>query len=67
MTPSQLREARHALGLSVAQMADMLDTDPLSIRRMEMDQDRKTARAPAPRMTRLMVAYLSGYRPDDWP
>lgn len=67
MTPAQLREARHTLGLSVAQMADMLDTDPLSIRRMEMDQDRKTARAPAPRMIRLMVAYLAGYRPDDWP
>ena len=67
MTPADLKEARHAMGLSVADMARLLDTDPLSIRRMEGSAEAKTHRTPAPRMVRLMQAYLDGYRPTDWP
>ena len=29
--------------------------------------DKSQHRKPAPRMVRLIIAYLSGYRPDDWP
>jgi ribosome-binding protein aMBF1 (putative translation factor) len=67
MTPAQIKEARQKLGLSVNQMATMIDTDPLSVRRMEGNPEAKTHRHPAPRMVRLIEAYLSGYRPLDWP
>ena len=67
MTPEEIQDARHELGLSVKEMADMLDTDKQTIRRMEMDARAETARQPAPRMVRLIKAYIAGYRPDDWP
>lgn len=34
---------------------------------MEMPPDASTFRKPAPRMVRLIRAYLDGYRPRDWP
>lgn len=67
MTPTELKEARRKLGLSTAQLATLLDTDPQTIRRMEQRPDAKTFRNPAPRMLRLLRAYLDGYRPADWP
>ncbi len=67
MTPEDIRQARHALGLSVADLARMLETDAQTVRRMEMAPDRSTHRQPASRMVRLMQAYLDGYRPKDWP
>ena len=67
MTPAALKEARHTLGLSCQQLAALLDTDPQSIRRMEQRETAKTFRRPAPRMVRLIRAYLDGYRPSDWP
>lgn len=67
MTPTELKEARHTLGLSVADLARLLDTDAQSIRRMEQREDASTFRRPAPRMIRLIRAYLDGYRPTDWP
>ena len=60
------RKARKQLGLSVAQLAHLLDTDELSIRRIQMTPDKSTSRNPAPRMERLVQAYLDGYRPADW-
>ena len=39
MTPAEIKQARHAMGLSVADLARLLDTDPLSIRRMEGNAD----------------------------
>lgn len=67
MTPIEIKEARRKLGLSTAQLGAMLDTDPQTIRRMEQRADAKTFRSPAPRMLRLLRAYLDGYRPADWP
>jgi len=61
------RAARRQLGLTQTQLARVLDTDPQSVRRIEMDPSRSTSRTPAPRMIRLMQAYLDGYRPSDWP
>lgn len=55
------------LGLSVAELSHLLDTDPHTVRRMEQSETAKTFRRPAPRMLRLIRAYLDGYRPDDWP
>ena len=67
MTPPELKKARRKLGLSVAQLAALLDTDPQTIRRMEQREDANTFRKAAPRMLRLLRAYLDGYRPADWP
>lgn len=67
MTPYEIKEARQSLGLSVSQMAAMLETDRQTIRRMEMSADASTAREPAGRMVRLIRLYLDGARPDDWP
>jgi len=67
MTPSQIKEARLSLGLTQAKLSRLLDTDPTTIRKMEMSDDKSSFRKPAPRMVRLIEAYLNGYRPDDWP
>ncbi|MFP1646136.1 helix-turn-helix domain-containing protein [Pontitalea aquivivens] len=67
MTPTEIKQARHSLGLSVADLARLLDTDPQTVRRMEQSETANTFRRPAPRMVRLITAYVSGYRPDDWP
>jgi len=68
MKPDEIRSARQKLGLSGAQMATMLETDQQSIYRMEMDpSESTTARKPGRRIVRLLHAYMSGYRPDDWP
>lgn len=65
MTPEALKEARQRLGWSTAEMAEKLDTDAQTIRRMEQSPDASTFRKPAPRMVRLIKAYLAGYRPED--
>lgn len=67
MTPAEIRAARLALGLSQGQLGALLDTDAGTVRRMEMDPGAATWRKPAPRMVRLLQAYLDGYRPADWP
>lgn len=67
MTPAELKSARQHLGLTQAELARLLDTDPQTVRRMELDPEASTFRRPAPRMERLLAAYLDGYRPTDWP
>jgi DNA-binding XRE family transcriptional regulator len=67
MTPTEIREARRELGLTQGQLAALLDTDRQSVLRMELDPSASTFRRPAPRMVRLLRAYLDGYRPADWP
>ena len=67
MTPAEIKQARLRLGLSQAQLGHLLDTDRQSIYRMELPEGRLTHRKPAPRMVRLLRAYLDGYRPKDWP
>jgi transcriptional regulator with XRE-family HTH domain len=67
MDHTEIKAARQALGLSLSEFAEMLDTDPTTTRRLEMDPRHSTARQPAPRMVRLIQAYLDGYRPTDWP
>jgi DNA-binding transcriptional regulator YiaG len=67
MNYKDIKLARQALGLSLSQFAAVLDTDPTTTRRLEMAPHNSTARQPAPRMARLVTAYLDGYRPADWP
>ena len=67
MTPEEIKEARQKLGLSQSQLGAVLDTDASTVRKMELAPESSTHRKPAPRMLRLIQAYLEGYRPDDWP
>ena len=67
MTPAEFKEARQKLGLTQSQMANVLDSDARAIRAIESDPETSKHRRPAPRMARLIKAYLSGYRPPDWP
>jgi transcriptional regulator with XRE-family HTH domain len=67
MTPDQIRKARLTLKLTQAQMAAMLETDEQSVRRWEMQPEAATHRPLPARARRLIGAYLSGYRGEDWP
>lgn len=67
MTPHEFRQARRALGLSVRQLAAMLAVDPDLVRRMEIQIGDEGHRPIRGAVKRLMQAYLSGYRPPDWP
>lgn len=66
MTPKQLHEARHTLGLTLDQMARMIGYTGVHARQQMYDMERgeRTIRDP---QRRLVQAYLSGYRPPDWP
>lgn len=66
MTPQQLARARQRLGLTLEQMASMLGYEGGQRRQMQYDLEtgRRAIREP---QRRLVEAYLSGYRPDDWP
>lgn len=67
MSPSEVKNARRYLGISVSQFAQMLDTDASTIRKMELSEGSSQYRRPAPRMVRLIMAYIDGHRPFDWP
>jgi DNA-binding transcriptional regulator YiaG len=45
---AEFREARQKLGLSVNQLSAILDTNPVTVRRWEMDDNKATARDPNP-------------------
>lgn len=68
MTPGATfsREARLRLGLTQSQMGQMLGYEGEHVRQMvyEIERGQKPLR---PCQRRLLEAYLSGYRPDDWP
>ena len=66
MSPSQLKEARRELGLTLDQMAIMLGYDGTQAR-SQMHNLEAGRRELRPAQRRLMEAYLSGYRPVDWP
>lgn len=66
MIPSELKEARLRLGLTLEQMATLLGYEGEQRRQQAMDLEsgRRTIREP---QRRLVEAYLGGYRPPDWP
>ncbi len=62
MTPDSIREARQSLGLTQSDMARLLGYgDKARISELE-----KGSRRPGESVVRLLRAYVSGYRPDDW-
>ena len=66
MTPKQFQAARHRLGLTLSEMALMLGYQGEHMRQQahDLETGRRAIREP---QRRLMQAYLSGYRPPDWP
>lgn len=66
MTPKQVARARQRLGLTLEQMAFMLGYEGGQARSQihHLETGRREIR---PAQRRLIEAYLSGYRPEDWP
>ena len=66
MTPSETKAARKSLGLTQSQMAAMLGYQGKNNKQMmyDIETGRRPLRGP---QRRLMIAYMRGYRPDDWP
>lgn len=66
MTPKEIKEARVKLGLSQTQFATLLGYSGSQIR--QQMHDLETGKKPLrDAQRRLIEAYLSGYRPKDWP
>lgn len=66
MTPSELRQARHTLGLSLDAMARMLGYEG-DHARSQMHHLETGKREIRPAQRRLVELYLAGARPTDWP
>lgn len=66
MTPYQIRAHRRTLGLSSQQMAEMLGYSGRNAGR-HMRHIESGKRSLPPAHCRLLLAYISGYRPTDWP
>lgn len=66
MTPSELKQARHKLGLSQSELAILLGYDGNRCREQvyKMEVGLREIREA---QRRLVEAYLLGYRPPDWP
>jgi len=61
MTHEDVRRARKYLGLSIRQMAVFLQTDPQSVRRLELGPQYSTSRRPSPRLERELQDVLDRY------
>jgi DNA-binding transcriptional regulator YiaG len=64
MTPAEFRETRRKLGLSIAELGTILNTEPRTIRRWEGEEG---ARPPNPVAVRVLEWLLKGWRPPEWP
>lgn len=60
MTPQEFKKARQTLGLSINELARILDTNPVTVRKWETNPDRKTARAPNPIACQVLGWLASG-------
>lgn len=63
MTPEEIKAARKALGLTQAQLAQVMGYAYKSyVGGLEIGSSKISAQG-----ERLLQAYLAGYRPEDWP
>lgn len=67
MTPAEFKEARRTLGLSQSELGAILDTNPVTIRKWEMDDERASSRSPNPVACQVMRWMLDGFRPPEFP
>ena len=63
MTPAEIRSARLALGLTQKQLAPLLGYS----HHTQVSVIERGAAKAGDAVVLLLVAYLDGYRPDDWP
>lgn len=63
MTPAELKQARQSLGLTQSQIARLLGYSA----QPNYSAVETGAKNPSAAVTRLLRAYLDGYRPPDWP
>ncbi|TQS72981.1 helix-turn-helix domain-containing protein [Rhodobacteraceae bacterium] len=66
MTPAEFKAARKQLGLTQAQLAALIKTDPSTIRRWEMEHERSTATPASPLAVQVMQWFLDGFRPPEF-
>jgi hypothetical protein len=67
MTPTEIKDARHELGLSQWQLATLLGfIGEKGNRRRKVDDMETGVKPPSGPVIRLLIAYLEGYRPSDW-
>jgi len=64
MTPAEFRHLRRKLGLTQAQIGRVMGYGVSAQARISEVESGETVPA---KTQRLMQAYASGYRPDDWP
>lgn len=62
MTPEEIKAARKALGLTQAQLAQVMGYKRTYLTNLEAGREVLGAQG-----VRLLAAYLEGYRPRDWP
>jgi DNA-binding transcriptional regulator YiaG len=67
VTPQEFKEARRKLGLTLSELAAILNVDSRTIRRWEAEESVETSRPPNPVAVRVMEWMLDGYRPPQWP
>lgn len=67
MTPSEFKEARQQLGLSQRELGDLIDTNPVTIRKWETDDKNSSSRKPNPVASKVMRWLLDGFRPPEFP
>lgn len=63
----EFKAARKSLGLTLAELGAILDTDSRTIRKWEADENASTGRTPNPIACQVMKWMLQGYRPPEWP
>lgn len=66
MTPTEFKEARRKLGLTVSDVANILGVEPRTVRKWEAETG-TNARPPNPTAARVMLWMLDGWRPPQWP
>jgi len=64
MTPQQFKEARQSLGLSLRQLALILNVNVRTVQKWEADDG---TRPPNPIATRVLSWLNDGFRPSEWP
>lgn len=66
MTPEEFKETRRKLGLTLSQLAEILDVDARTIRKWEATHG-ANQRAPNPVAAKVMGWMMAEGRPAEWP
>lgn len=67
-TPTEFKQARHELGLTVRELAHILGVNEDRVRKYELEPaSASTAQRPNPTACRALGWMLGGWRPPEWP